>query len=55
MWTSSGVTAGMDMMYAFIAHHWGEETSKDIADIAEYQRQMDPNDDPFARTWKVEN
>jgi transcriptional regulator GlxA family with amidase domain len=39
----------MDMMYAFIAHNWGEERAQAVADVAEYQRHTDPNDDPFAR------
>ncbi|KAI1074852.1 class I glutamine amidotransferase-like protein [Whalleya microplaca] len=48
IWTSSGVTAGMDMMYAFIADQYGEHTAEDLADIAEYVRNTDPSNDPFA-------
>ncbi|KAI0011863.1 class I glutamine amidotransferase-like protein [Xylariaceae sp. FL0662B] len=48
IWTSSGVTAGMDMMYAFVAEQYGEHVAKELADIAEYVRNTDPSNDPFA-------
>ncbi|KAI3327047.1 class I glutamine amidotransferase-like protein [Xylariaceae sp. AK1471] len=48
IWTSSGVTAGMDLIYAFIADQYGEETAKRLADIAEYVRNTDSSVDPFA-------
>jgi transcriptional regulator GlxA family with amidase domain len=47
-WTSSGVTAGMDMMFAFIADQFGEETANRLADTAEYVRTLDSSADPFA-------
>ncbi|KAI1268167.1 class I glutamine amidotransferase-like protein [Xylariaceae sp. FL1019] len=48
IWTSSGISAGTDMMYAFIADQYGEETAKELAHNAEYIRNMDPDDDQFA-------
>ncbi|GAP87228.1 putative family protein [Rosellinia necatrix] len=48
IWTSSGVSAGIDLMFAFVADQYGEETAKQLADTAEYVRNPDPNDDPFA-------
>ncbi|KAJ3579544.1 hypothetical protein NPX13_g1015 [Xylaria arbuscula] len=48
IWTSSGVSAGMDLMYAFIKDQYGEETAKRLADKAEYVRNPDSNVDPFA-------
>ncbi|KAI0405949.1 class I glutamine amidotransferase-like protein [Xylaria palmicola] len=48
IWTSSGVSAGIDLMFAFIADQYGEETSKRLADTAEYVRNLDSTADPFA-------
>ncbi|KAI0883735.1 class I glutamine amidotransferase-like protein [Annulohypoxylon maeteangense] len=50
IWTSSGISAGIDMMYAFVAEHFGEEVAGDLADVAEYVRNTDPDNDPFAKT-----
>lgn len=47
-YTSSGVSAGMDMALAFIAEHNGMDTAKDVARKAEYIWNEDPNNDPFA-------
>ncbi|KAI1809426.1 class I glutamine amidotransferase-like protein [Poronia punctata] len=48
IWTSSGVSAGIDLTFAFVADQYGEETSKKLANLAEYVRNTDPNNDPFA-------
>ncbi|KAI0506162.1 class I glutamine amidotransferase-like protein [Xylaria bambusicola] len=48
IWTSSGVSAGIDLMFAFIKDQYGEETSKRLADKAEYVRNPDSGVDPFA-------
>lgn len=47
-WTSSGVTAGIDMTAAFIANRWGSRMSKEIADSIELRLNLDSDDDPFA-------
>ena len=49
IWTASGISAGIDMMYAFIANQYGEDTAQRLADAAEYRRNPDADDDPFAR------
>ncbi len=46
--TSSGVSAGMDMTLAVIARLCGRETSLQIASRAEYQWHEDSSWDPFA-------
>ena len=46
--TSSGVTAGMDMSLALIARIWGEEAATQIAKYTEYTWQRDADHDPFA-------
>jgi putative intracellular protease/amidase len=47
--TSSGVSAGMDMALAAIARLFGEERATAIANVTEYEWQRDPSHDPFAR------
>ncbi len=46
--TASGVSAGMDMSLALIAALTDEATADQVAVWAEYNRQHDPSDDPFA-------
>ena len=46
--TSSGVSAGMDMALAVIARLCGRETSLQIARRAEYEWHEDRSQDPFA-------
>ena len=47
-YTSSGVSAGIDMSLALIAAITDETTADEVARWAEYQRHRDPSDDPFA-------
>ncbi len=46
--TSSGVSAGIDMSLALIARLHGAEAARQAAHWAEYRRHADPADDPFA-------
>ncbi|GAO18001.1 uncharacterized protein UV8b_07704 [Ustilaginoidea virens] len=48
VWTSSGISAGIDMMYAFVTETYGEGMARYIAAESEYIRNADPSDDPFA-------
>ncbi|KAK2594469.1 hypothetical protein QQS21_007815 [Conoideocrella luteorostrata] len=48
IWTSSGISAGIDMMYAFVSEVYGSDVAGDIAKKSEYIRNTDANDDPFA-------
>ncbi|KAE8843192.1 hypothetical protein PTNB73_01239 [Pyrenophora teres f. teres] len=51
-WTSSGVSAGIDLTYAWIGHVFGEDVAQDIADRSEYVRNTDAGDDGgFAERW----
>lgn len=52
-WTSSGVSAGMDMALALIAHLSGPEKAKKAATYAEYRWNSDPNDDPFSDLYDL--
>ncbi|KAF5025318.1 hypothetical protein F66182_2603 [Fusarium sp. NRRL 66182] len=48
IWTSSGVSAGIDMIYAFIAEQYGQAIADDTADGSEYVRNKNSGEDPFA-------
>lgn len=48
IWTSSGISAGIDVTFAWIAHVYGADVAKNIADRMEYTRVTDPDNDPFA-------
>src|SRR5580700_8930503 len=47
-WTSSGVSAGMDMALAIVGRRCGAEVAEAVADRAEYEWHRDPSWDPFA-------
>ena len=48
--TSSGVSAGIDMTLAAIDHLFGNEVAKELAEGTEYEWHNDPNWDPFAES-----
>ncbi|KAF1967954.1 class I glutamine amidotransferase-like protein [Bimuria novae-zelandiae CBS 107.79] len=48
VWTSSGVAAGIDMMWAFIGHLWGEEVANRTVNGVEYTPHADKRWDAFA-------
>jgi transcriptional regulator GlxA family with amidase domain len=47
-YTSSGVSAGIDMSLGFLADRFGEERAKTKAKFIEYEWQNDKDNDPFA-------
>ncbi len=47
-YTSSGVSAGMDMALGFMSDRYGRETALQIADSIEYIWNEDSTDDPFS-------
>jgi transcriptional regulator GlxA family with amidase domain len=47
IFTSSGVSAGMDMSLAVIARLFGEDKATEIANYTEYVWNQDPDEDPF--------
>jgi transcriptional regulator GlxA family with amidase domain len=51
IWSSSGVSAGIDVTFAWIGEVWGEEVAQRIADALEYDRHKDPNWDPYAELY----
>ncbi|KAJ5082938.1 hypothetical protein N7532_011981 [Penicillium argentinense] len=48
IWTSSGVSAGIDVTLAWIEEVFGKEKATLIANSNEYTRHEDPDFDPFA-------
>ena len=48
IYTSSGVSAGMDMALTVIADLHGAQAAQDAARMAEYTHNPDPDNDPFA-------
>ncbi|MEM7060790.1 MAG: DJ-1/PfpI family protein [Pseudomonadota bacterium] len=48
-YTSSGVSAGMDMSLAVMAKIFGQKAAEDIAIGTEYEWHEDPSWDPFAK------
>jgi len=53
IWTSSGVTAGMDSALAFVQEVYGADQAKKIAAELEYERHEDPSWDPFAEMYNL--
>lgn len=48
IWSSSGVTAGIDLMLHFVEEAYNKENATTIAKYMEFQRITDPDNDPFA-------
>lgn len=48
LWTTSGVSAGTDGIFAVISDEYGADIANFISQVLEYDRKTDPNDDPFA-------
>ena len=46
-YTSSGVSAGMDMTLGFIADFWGQSLAEELAQKAEYSWHRESDQDPF--------
>ena len=52
VWSSSGVSAGIDVTFAFISKLYGEEMAENVANVMEYDRHLDDKWDPFADIWE---
>ncbi|KAF2439243.1 class I glutamine amidotransferase-like protein [Karstenula rhodostoma CBS 690.94] len=55
VWTSSGVAAGMDMVFAWVESVWGREVADELADGNEYERNRDSTADRFSGRWGAED
>lgn len=53
IWTSSGVSAGIDAIFGWISHVYGEPVAKGIANGMEYTRHLNASYDPFSELDNV--
>ncbi|KAL4958938.1 DJ-1/PfpI family protein [Aspergillus stella-maris] len=53
VWTSSGVSAGIDVILAWMGAVYGEGVAKEITEVIEYSRHEEAGDDPFAQLYKL--
>ena len=51
IWTSSGISADIDLTIAFLEAIYGNETATTIANTMEYERHTNSTDDPFAALY----
>ncbi|CAI7568788.1 unnamed protein product [Penicillium glandicola] len=51
VWSSSGVSAGIDATLAWIQEVYGREVARKISNGIEYTRHEDPSHDPFAELY----
>ncbi|KAH8673369.1 DJ-1/PfpI family protein [Xylariales sp. PMI_506] len=54
-WTSSGVSAGIDVTLAWVASVFGDQLADSIADGMEFIRAPSSSDDPFAQKYGCED
>ncbi|KAL4778022.1 class I glutamine amidotransferase-like protein [Aspergillus varians] len=54
VWTSSGVSAGIDVVLAWMGVVYGEGVARGVADLMEYTRHEDAGVDPFAGLYGLE-
>jgi transcriptional regulator GlxA family with amidase domain len=53
IWSSSGVTAGLDLIFAFIEEVYGEDAARELQGTLEYERGRGMCDDVFAEVHGV--
>lgn len=53
IWSSSGVSAGIDAILAWISHVYGEAVAKGIANGMEYTHQLTASYDPFSELYNL--
>lgn len=53
IWTSSGISAGIDVTLAFVKHLHGDDVVMRLANLMEYERHQDSSWDPFASIFNV--
>lgn len=54
IFTSAGVSAGIDMSLALIAHIWGHDVALKVADWSEYEWNSDSDSDVFAEKYDLQ-
>ncbi|KAH8552018.1 DJ-1/PfpI family protein [Umbelopsis sp. PMI_123] len=51
-WSSSGISAGLDVIAAFMRETYGPQIGQLVPDILEYTPELNSDNDPFVDTWK---
>ncbi|PYH66353.1 DJ-1/PfpI family protein [Aspergillus vadensis CBS 113365] len=49
VWSSAGVSAGVDLMFAWVESIWGEEVAGRVERVLEFRRWREGGVDPFVR------
>ncbi|KAK5746781.1 hypothetical protein LTR17_000411 [Elasticomyces elasticus] len=55
IWTTSGVTAGIDGMLALVSFIWGEDTAEKVSATIEHNRATQSDDDPWAEKYDCQD
>lgn len=55
IWTTSGVSAGIDGMVAWVAHLFPKNAVKHVVNSMEYNREEDSSNDPFGKIYDVQD
>lgn len=53
IFTSSGISAGIDATYAWVSRVYGDEVAEYISLSSEYPRETDSHHDPYGKIWDV--
>ncbi|KAL4943364.1 hypothetical protein BDV06DRAFT_139494 [Aspergillus oleicola] len=53
VWTSSGVSAGIDVLLAWMESVYGESVARGVTEAIEYSRHTEAGDDPFAQLYRL--
>ncbi|KAJ6024316.1 hypothetical protein N7540_005113 [Penicillium herquei] len=51
VWSSAGVSAGLDVTLAWISEYFGENVANEVSERIEYTRQLDSTVDAFAELY----
>ena len=53
IFSSSGISAGIDVTYAWVGRVYGDEVAQYLSLSAEYDRETDSHHDPYGKVWDV--
>jgi len=53
IWSSSGISAGIDVTYAWVSHVYSDPVADYMSESLEYDRQIDEHHDPYGKIWDV--
>jgi transcriptional regulator GlxA family with amidase domain len=53
IWSSSGISAGIDVAYAWVSAVYGDPVSEYMSKSLEYDRHTDSHHDPYGKIWDV--